>query len=145
MPAAPLMMPAVGKSGPGMCCIRSPMLASGSSIRAMTASITCREAVGDDIPAIVALVESAYRGDASRQGWTTEADLLDGQRIDVDGVRAIIEDPLARVLLVVQGGEDFVRRNGERFGELRLAKLAGGDRHRPLRFAHQAPFRREPD
>ncbi len=71
----------------------------------MAASIIYREAVGDDIPAIVGLVESAYRGDASRRGWTTEADLLDGQRIDIDGVRAIIDDPLARVLLVVQGGE----------------------------------------
>ena len=43
-----------------------------------------------DIPAIVPLVESAYRGDASRKGWTTEADLLDGQRIDSEGVREII-------------------------------------------------------
>ncbi len=30
----------------------------------------------------VALVESAYRGDASRTGWTTEADLLSGQRLN---------------------------------------------------------------
>ena len=30
------------------------------------------------------LVESAYRGDASRAGWTTEADLLDGQRTDAE-------------------------------------------------------------
>ncbi len=35
-----------------------------------------------DIPALIELVTSAYRGDASRIGWTTEADLLDGQRID---------------------------------------------------------------
>jgi GNAT superfamily N-acetyltransferase len=27
-------------------------------------------------------VNSAYRGESSKQGWTTEADLLDGQRID---------------------------------------------------------------
>ncbi len=37
-----------------------------------------------NIHAVVALVESAYRGDASRVGWTTEADLLDGQRTDAD-------------------------------------------------------------
>ncbi len=64
---------------------------------------TYRDASPDDIAAIVELVESAYRGDASRQGWTTEADLLDGQRIDADGVRAIIDDPLARVMLAWDG------------------------------------------
>ncbi len=41
-----------------------------------------RVAVASDVAAIVALVESAYRGDVSRAGWTTEADLLDGQRTD---------------------------------------------------------------
>lgn len=41
-----------------------------------------RDAVPSDIPALHALIESAYRGEASRSGWTTEADLLDGQRTD---------------------------------------------------------------
>ncbi len=41
-----------------------------------------RNAGEADIGAIVALVEGSYRGDASRAGWTTEADLLDGMRID---------------------------------------------------------------
>ena len=41
-----------------------------------------------DVDALVALVDSAYRGDASRAGWTTEADLLDGQRTDTDDVLA---------------------------------------------------------
>jgi ribosomal protein S18 acetylase RimI-like enzyme len=40
------------------------------------------EATSTDIPAIHALVNSAYRGETSRKGWTTEADLLDGIRID---------------------------------------------------------------
>lgn len=35
-----------------------------------------------DLPAVAALVNSAYRGDSSRQGWTTEADYLGGQRTD---------------------------------------------------------------
>lgn len=39
---------------------------------------------------LVALVNSAYRGDSSRQGWTTEADLLDGQRVDADGISDLI-------------------------------------------------------
>ena len=35
-----------------------------------------------DLPEVARLVNSAYRGDAARQGWTHEADLLDGQRTD---------------------------------------------------------------
>lgn len=59
-----------------------------------------RWAGAGDIAAIVALVESAYRGDASRVGWTTEADLLDGQRIDPEGVAALIDSDASGVLLV---------------------------------------------
>ncbi|WP_030198334.1 GNAT family N-acetyltransferase [Streptomyces sp. NRRL S-87] len=64
-----------------------------------------RPAVLEDVPALVALVESAYRGDSSRGGWTTEADILDGQRTDPDGVRAVIEDPASILLVVEQDGE----------------------------------------
>jgi ribosomal protein S18 acetylase RimI-like enzyme len=39
-------------------------------------------ALPSDLPAVAALVNSAYRGDTSRQGWTTEADYLGGQRTD---------------------------------------------------------------
>ncbi|MBK0378594.1 GNAT family N-acetyltransferase [Mucilaginibacter segetis] len=35
-----------------------------------------------DVPALAALVNSAYRGENSRRGWTTEANMIDGQRID---------------------------------------------------------------
>ncbi len=38
----------------------------------------------EDIPELVLLVNSAYRGDSSRKGWTTEADLLDGIRTDAN-------------------------------------------------------------
>lgn len=55
-----------------------------------TAPITFRAATAADVAAIVALVESAYRGDASRQGWTTEADMLEGQRTDPQGVAELI-------------------------------------------------------
>jgi ribosomal protein S18 acetylase RimI-like enzyme len=58
-----------------------------------------RTARADDIGAIVTLVESAYRGDASRAGWTTEADLLDGQRTDADEVAGLVADPAARLVL----------------------------------------------
>ncbi|HET8898172.1 MAG TPA: GNAT family N-acetyltransferase, partial [Rhodanobacteraceae bacterium] len=59
--------------------------------------LTIRDAAPADVPALVILVESAYRGDASRAGWTTEADLLDGQRIDPEGVIDCIERPRSRV------------------------------------------------
>lgn len=35
-----------------------------------------------DVPELNTLVNGAYRGDSGRQGWTTEADLIDGTRLD---------------------------------------------------------------
>lgn len=64
-----------------------------------------RAATGQDIAAVVALVESAYRGDPSRVGWTTEADLLDGQRTDAGTLSALIADPDGRVMLALEDGE----------------------------------------
>jgi ribosomal protein S18 acetylase RimI-like enzyme len=62
-----------------------------------------RHATPDDVPAVVALVESAYRGDVSRAGWTTEADLLDGHRTDAADVLACIERPRSVMLLLEDG------------------------------------------
>lgn len=62
-------------------------------------AFSLRKAAPADVPAIVALVESAYRGDASRAGWTTEADLLEGQRVDVRGVGEIVVKAGSCVLL----------------------------------------------
>lgn len=64
-----------------------------------------RSAGPSDIPAIVALVESAYRGEASRAGWTTEADLLDGRRTGEDDVGAQIDRSNSRILLAECEGE----------------------------------------
>ncbi|MFB7180329.1 GNAT family N-acetyltransferase [Streptomyces sp. NPDC056257] len=72
---------------------------------AQSAALSFRSAVEADIPELVVLVESAYRGDASRAGWTTEADYLDGQRTDPDGVRAVIESPDSVLLVVERTGE----------------------------------------
>ena len=47
----------------------------------------------------MSLVESAYRGDASRAGWTTEADLLEGQRTDRSEVLSLIRRDRSVVLL----------------------------------------------
>ncbi|HJS34337.1 MAG TPA: GNAT family N-acetyltransferase [Pseudoxanthomonas sp.] len=65
---------------------------------------TFRTATVADIPELVALVTSAYRGDVSRQGWTTEADLLDGQRIDADALRHDIERPRSRIIIAERDG-----------------------------------------
>jgi len=62
-------------------------------------TLTFRTATVADIPAIVELVTSAYRGEASRAGWTTEADLLDGTRIEPDVLRQDILRDRSLVLL----------------------------------------------
>ena len=60
---------------------------------------TFRAATATDVPAVVELVTSAYRGEASRAGWTTEADLLDGNRIVPEVLLADIARPRSRILL----------------------------------------------
>ena len=76
-----------------------------------------RMATAADVPALVALVNSAYRGDTSRAGWTTEADLLDGQRIDVEGLTETIATPGNVILLLerdhVPVGCVHLERTGE--------------------------------
>ena len=67
-------------------------------------TLTFRTATHADIPALVALVTSAYRGDVSKQGWTTEADMLDGQRIDPDGLARDIDRDRSRILLAERTG-----------------------------------------
>lgn len=61
-----------------------------------------------DIAEWVALVESAYRGDASRAGWTTEADLLGGQRLDAAMAAEVLADPATTVLMLRDGAGTLV-------------------------------------
>lgn len=61
--------------------------------------LSYRAATEADAGALTDLVNSCYRGDSSRQGWTTEADLLSGQRVDADAVRALVQRPDTTVLL----------------------------------------------
>ena len=86
-------------------------------MRAVTGStaLRFRAATPADVPAIVALVESAYRGDSSRAGWTTEADLLDGQRTDAEGVLALVAQPPGREDADPERTGD--RHGGEQRGE----------------------------
>ena len=64
-----------------------------------------RAATVDDLDALVALVTSAYRGDVSRKGWTTEADFLDGNRIDRDVLQHDIERARSQVVLAERDGQ----------------------------------------
>lgn len=54
----------------------------------------------DDLPALHALIESAYRGETARAGWSHEADLLGGQRTDLVALEAMLDDPLQHVLVL---------------------------------------------
>lgn len=67
--------------------------------------LSFRTATLADVDAVLDLVQSAYRGDSSRTGWTTEADLLHGQRTDAAGVREAVTAPGSRLLLAEQDGE----------------------------------------
>ena len=72
-------------------------------MHASTPTLRFRAATEADIPALVELVTCAYRGQASRAGWTTEADLLDGPRIDPQVLAADIARPRSMVLLAERG------------------------------------------
>ncbi|MYR46366.1 GNAT family N-acetyltransferase [Streptomyces sp. SID5910] len=71
---------------------------------AATSRLTYRDATDADVDALVALIESAYRGESSRAGWTTEADILEGQRTDPEGVREVVGSPDSRLLTVERDG-----------------------------------------
>lgn len=62
-------------------------------------------AVAADSAAIADLVNSAYRGDSSKSGWTTEAHLLDGQRTDADEIKQKIEDRNSFILTARENQE----------------------------------------
>lgn len=57
-----------------------------------------------DTPVICALVNAAYRGETSRAGWTTEADLLTGVRTSERTIQALIESEDACILIGEEAG-----------------------------------------
>ncbi|WP_235499674.1 GNAT family N-acetyltransferase [Frateuria sp. Soil773] len=69
-----------------------------------------------DVDAVVALVESAYRGESGRRGWTTESHLLDGQRTDPASVAEVIAKPDSRILLAERDGRLLASCHVERQG-----------------------------
>jgi ribosomal protein S18 acetylase RimI-like enzyme len=65
------------------------------------APVTFRRATAHDVPALVRLVQSAYRGEGSREGWTYEADLIEGQRTD-EAMLAELLDRADTLILVAE-------------------------------------------
>ena len=73
-----------------------------------------------DINALVALINSAYRGEASKKGWTTEADLLQGElRTDITSLTDILKNKDAIML-------KYVSENGDITGCVYLHKQERG-------------------
>jgi len=79
--------------------------------------LSLRPAEAADIPAVTALINSAYRG-GSANGWTTEAHLLEGQRIDEPGLTATMAEP-DTVFLLCFDGENLI-------GSVQLQKVREG-------------------
>jgi GNAT superfamily N-acetyltransferase len=67
--------------------------------------ITFRKADFNDIHKLTELVNSAYRGDDSKLGWTTEADLLGGQRTDAEKISEMISALDSQIELAIENGE----------------------------------------
>ena len=74
----------------------------------MNAPFRLAAATGADAPRLTSLVNRAYRGDSSRRGWTTEAHLLDGQRIDEAGLQEMLAAPEATMLLCLGPNEELL-------------------------------------
>jgi ribosomal protein S18 acetylase RimI-like enzyme len=55
-------------------------------------------ATADDAHSIVELVNAAYRGETSREGWTTEADLLEGRRTELEEISRLLYSNNAIIL-----------------------------------------------
>ncbi len=58
-----------------------------------------RHATSNDTTTIVSLVNRSYRGDSSRLGWATEADLLSGKRIDRTELSQLLNDTNSLILI----------------------------------------------
>ena len=75
-----------------------------------------RRAVIRDAAEIADLVNNCYRGDSSRAGWTTEADLLDGTRTNAAEIQTFIEQPDRVILICIDGTGIVGSVNVERHG-----------------------------
>lgn len=110
--------------------------------------MTITPATQSDVTALAHLVNSAYRGQSSRVGWTTEADLLGGQRTDESALRDFLAAPPdSRLMLTARTSDALVacvqlERRGETayLGMLTVSPQlqSGGIGRRLLEAAEQA-------
>jgi len=84
----------------------------------MDDALNIRVAVSADLPRLHPVIERAYRGDSARQGWTHEADLLSGERVDRATLDAMMEDYDQRLLVA--------ERNGVPVGSVALTSRGDG-------------------
>lgn len=61
-----------------------------------------------DVPSLVQLINSAYRGEGSKQGWTTEADLIGGLRTDAEELQKIINKSDSVILKYVNEPDTLI-------------------------------------
>jgi len=94
--------PPFARLRPGRACAQTARVTRMQPQRVVQ-PLSFRPADLDSAPAVVDLVTSAYRGEASKQGWTSEADLISGQRIDLAVLTADIRRPHSVVLLAERG------------------------------------------
>jgi len=59
----------------------------------------------EDLSALEKLINSAYRGETSKQGWTTEANLLEGKRITEDELAETIQSKKNTILKFTKNGQ----------------------------------------
>lgn len=71
-------------------------------------SFTFQSATETHASALDKLVNSAYRGDSSRKGWTTEADLLDGIRINEAGIIRLMNEKGSVILVAIENGTNEI-------------------------------------
>ncbi|TAK60866.1 GNAT family N-acetyltransferase [Methylobacter sp.] len=83
----------------------------------MTLTLSISKAEKQDAGQIAALINSAYRGESSQQGWTTEADLLAGLRTDTEEILQLISSDDSMILLC--------KAEAELVGSIHLQKQAG--------------------
>jgi ribosomal protein S18 acetylase RimI-like enzyme len=58
-----------------------------------------------DIPALNTLINSAYRGESSKKGWTTEANLLEGKRTTEEELTETIQDSKNTILKFTENNQ----------------------------------------
>jgi GNAT superfamily N-acetyltransferase len=79
-------------------------------------------ATAEDIPHLVSLLNSAYRGETSKKGWTTEADMVNGDlRTDETDLQRLMQQPVTTFLKYtnennkIEGCVFLQKRNGKMY------------------------------